>query len=444
MKKLLLLITVMLMIFGCGKEKPEEIKTPEQSQSSAPAATPQGSNRYSPVVNAIKLIENSVVNIRTEKLIRTSVGPFGQETLHGENYINDFFGQDRVYKTQSLGSGFIVKPDGTIITNYHVIESATKIYVITTDNKSYEARLVGGDKILDIAVLKIIQAGEYPAAKVGNSDNAMLGETVIAMGNPLGLNSSITTGVISSVKRVINIGNGYAMYIQTDALINPGNSGGPLINLDGEVVGINSAMVQEAQGIGFSIPINTAMRVLPEILKNGKVTAGHMGFAAREQKEPDGVSLVVTRVEKGSNAEKIDMKVGDRILQINGYPVSSLLAMSNMLRSYPPGSAIELIVGRGSKTFKGQILLTEYPENYGIDSLKNTYGLIFGKKGNHLIIESRGISTTVQEGDVLMAMNDSEINDIKQLNTYIIDNMGREIVMTLFRYGQLFRVKFQL
>jgi S1-C subfamily serine protease len=445
MKKILLFIAMLLMVFGCGQEKKQEQTPQEQpSMSVVPQLPKAGSNRYSPVVDAVKKIENSVVNIRTEKLVRTSVGPFGQETLHGENYINDFFGYDRTYKTQSLGSGFIVKEDGTIITNYHVIESATKIYVITTDNKSYEARLVGGDKILDIAVLKIITAGNFPAVKIGDSDQAMLGETVIAMGNPYGLNSSITTGVISSVKRILNIGNGYSLYIQTDALINPGNSGGPLINLDGEVVGINSAVVQEAQGIGFSIPINTAMRVLPEIQKNGKVTAGYMGFTAKEVKDKDGISLIVTRVEKGSNAEHIGMRPDDRILQVNGLPVSSLLAMSNMLRSYPPGAAVQVVVERGAKTFKGQILLTDYPEGYGISVLRNTFGLTFAQKGDHLVISSNGISTTVQEGDLLIAMNDTEIKDAKHLNSYIMDNIGREIVMTLYRYGQLFRVKFQL
>jgi S1-C subfamily serine protease len=447
MKKILLFLAMILMIFGCGEDKKQEQpaqqnQTPPQAE--APAQPKAGSNRYSPVVDAVKKIENSVVNIRTEKLVRTSVGPFGRETLHGENYLNDFFGYDRTYKTQSLGSGFIVRTDGTIITNYHVIESATKIYVITTDNKSYEARLVGGDKILDIAVLKIISGGKFPAVKIGDSDGAMLGETVIAMGNPYGLNSSITTGVISSVKRIINIGNGYSLYIQTDALINPGNSGGPLINLDGEVIGINSAVVQEAQGIGFSIPINTAMRVLPEILQSGKVTAGYMGFSARELKDKDGISLVVTRVEKGSNAEKIGMQAGDRVLQVNGLPISSLLAMSNMLRSYPPSSVVQVVVQRGAKTFKGQILLTDYPNNYGISVLRNTYGLTFTQKDDYLVISSTGISETVQEGDVLVAMNDTEIKDINHLNSYIMDNMGTEIMMTLYRYGQLFRVKFQL
>ncbi|MCD8554230.1 trypsin-like peptidase domain-containing protein [Seleniivibrio sp.] len=447
MKKLLLFIAMILMIFGCGEEKKQGQQTPQEQttqQAETPAPPKEGSNRYSPVVTAVKNIENSVVNIRTEKLVRTSVGPFGQETPHGENYLNDFFGYDRTYKTQSLGSGFIVRTDGTIITNYHVIESATKIYVITTDNKSYEARLVGGDKILDIAVLKIITAGKFPAVKIGNSDGAMLGETVIAMGNPYGLNSSITTGVVSSVKRILNIGNGYSLYIQTDALINPGNSGGPLINLDGEVIGINSAVVQEAQGIGFSIPINTAVRVLPEILKSGKVTAGYMGFSAKEVKDKNSISLIVTRVEKGSNAEGIGMRSGDRILQVNGLPVSSILAMSNMLRSYPPGSAVQVVVERGAKTFKGQILLTTYPDNYGLSVLRNIYGLTFTQKEDYLTVASTGIADTVHEGDVLVAINDTEIKDINHLNSYIMDNMGTETVMTLYRYGQLFRVKFQL
>lgn len=439
MKKLIIVLSALLMLFGCKKEetKPEinrEVKT-----------IPTESRRNSFVVEAVKKIENSVVNIRTEKIITTSVGPNGEETLHGENYFNDFFGQNKTYKTHSLGSGVIVKEDGTVITNYHVIESASKIYVLMNDNSVHEAEFIGGDNIIDIAILKIKGGkGSFPTAKLGNSDNAMLGETVIAMGNPYGLNSSITTGVISSVKRIINLGLGYSVFMQTDALINPGNSGGPLVNLDGEVIGINSAVVQEAQGIGFSIPINTAMRIMPEILANGKIRMGYIGISVTEVREKDGIKLLVTGVEDGSNAEEIGIKKGDIILQINEIPVSSLLAMSNMLRSYPKGSQISLVVERGLKTFKGKILMADYPKNYGINLFKQNYGLTFVNNGKFVVVSESTMSDSLRHGDVLIAFEDTEIKSLQQLNNVIMDNLGKQIKLNIYRYGVLIRLKMQI
>lgn len=275
----------------------------------------------------------------------------------------------------------MIKSDGTIITNFHVVSKATKIYVMLAGEKTYEASYIGGDEILDIAVLKIKDtAKNYTSAQTGDSDDIMLGETVIAMGNPYGLNSSITTGIVSSTSRVINVGNGYSVFLQTDALINPGNSGGPLVNLDGEVIGINTAIFKEAQGIGFSIPINTVLRVLPEIMEYGKVRMGYMGFTIEEHKNKENVKLLVTRVERKSNANYIGIETGDEILEVAGIPVSSLQAMSNMLRSYPPGSNVSVAIKRGQKTLKGKIAISDYPENYGISILKNNFGLEFEKK----------------------------------------------------------------
>ncbi|MGE4318107.1 MAG: trypsin-like peptidase domain-containing protein [Deferribacterales bacterium] len=438
MKKIILIICVLAMVFGCGKED-------KKDSGSLQDSLPAGSKRYTPVVDAVKRIEDSVVNIRTEKIITTSIGPSGDETLHGENYINDFFGHNRTYKTQSLGSGFIVEDDGIIITNYHVIESASKIYVLLNDNSVYEAKLLGGDNIIDLAVLKILKADrKFPTAALGDSDKALLGESVIAMGNPYGLNSSITTGVISSVRRIIHIGLGYSVFMQTDALINPGNSGGPLVNMDGEVIGINSAMVQQAQGICFSIPINTAMRILPEILKTGKVRMGYMGISVTETKDDNGIHLVITSVGKDSNAEKIGIKANDIILQVNGIPISSLLAMSNMLRSYPTGAPVSMIIERGTKTFKGQVLMADYPENYGINLLRSNYGLDFAVENNLMTIIKSTESDSVMVGDILVAVNDSEVKSLEELNDFVMDNLGRQITFTIYRKGTLLRLKVQI
>jgi len=401
---------------------------------------PTNSNRETPVVKAVRIIDQSVVNIRTEKIV-TRKSPFGEGALN-DNFFNDFFGFSRTYKTQSLGSGVIIKSDGTIITNYHVVSEATKVFVMLPGEQTYEAEYVGGDEILDIAILKIKDAKHpFPPASTGNSDDIMLGETVIAMGNPYGLNSSITTGIVSSTSRVINVGNGYSVFLQTDALINPGNSGGPLVNLDGEVIGINTAIFKEAQGIGFSIPINTVLRVLPEIMKNGKVRMGYMGFSVEERKNEDEVKLMVTRVERKSNANYIGIEVGDQILQVSGIPVASLQAMSNMLRSYPPGSSVTVAIKRGDKTLKGKIAISDYPENYGITVLKNNYGLEFIQKGKFITVNKSSESDFFKTGDILIAVDNVEVKSLESLNHLVMESLGKVVLFSLYRDGALLRVK---
>lgn len=441
MKKVFLIILTMIVAAGCFNWQKDE----NQTVANSPVLK-KDSRRETPVVDAVKMIENSVVNIRTEKFVPAAVKPHGDEVLHGENYYKDFFGHNRTYKTQSLGSGFIVKDDGIIITNYHVIEAASKIYVLLSDNSTYEAELIGGDNIIDIAILKIKNTNgrKFPVAKTGNSDDIMLGETVIAMGDPYGLSSSITTGVISAVKRIINMGLGYSLFIQTDALINPGNSGGPLVNLDGEVIGINSAMVQQAQGICFSIPINTALRIMPEILKNHTVKTGYMGISAQEVRDKDGIQLNIVKVEKDSNAEKIGLKVGDRILQINDTPVSTIMAMSNMLRSYPAGSSISIVVARGQKTLRGKILLIDHPDNYGISVLRDDYGLNLIEQNNFIVVTNTRYPEIIKNGDVLLAVNNQKVNDLDTLNTLVMNNLGRVIDLTIHRGGAIIKIKIQI
>lgn len=435
MNRLLTALAILFLSLSVACASPTDKK---KSAENNPAKT----NRITPVVLAVKKVENAVVNIRTEKIVQRK-NPFGNPS--DGNFFNDFFGFNRTYKTQSLGSGVIIKPDGTIITNYHVISGASKVYVMTDNNKTYEAKYIGGDEILDIAVLKIIHPDrKFPVLQTGNSDDIMLGETVIAMGNPYGLNNSITTGIVSSLNRVINVGNGYSAFIQTDALINPGNSGGPLINLDAQMIGINTAIFKDAQGIGFSIPINMVLRVLPEIMKYGKVRMGYMGFTVTQQKADDRVKLVVTRVEKKSNANYIGIEKGDQIVQIAGVPVASLQAMSNMLRSYPPGSNVHIVIKRGDKTLRGKISISDYPENYGLKVLKNNYGITFTQKGKFVAIDKSTQSDYFQKGDILIAVNNKEVKNIKELNGLIADNLGKVAVLSLYRGRTVIRVKIPL
>ncbi|PLX69657.1 MAG: serine protease [Denitrovibrio sp.] len=431
MNRLITALVALLLTFTVACASPSDNNNNKKS-----------SNRETPVVKAVRKIEQSVINIRTEKIV-TRQSPFGGGV--NNDFFNDFFGFSKTYKTQSLGSGVLIKSDGTIITNYHVVSKATKIFVMLADNQTHEAEYIGGDEIIDIAVLKIKDTNnKFTSAHTGNSDDMMLGETVIAMGNPYGLNSSITTGIVSSTSRVINVGNGYSVFLQTDALINPGNSGGPLVNLDGEVIGINTAIFKEAQGIGFSIPINTVLRVLPEILENGKVRMGYMGFTIEEHKNKEEVRLIVTRVERKSNANYIGIEKGDEILEVSGIPVSSLQAMSNMLRSYPPGSSVSVSIKRGDKTLKGKIAISDYPKNYGISVLKNNYGLAFIKKGKFITISASTQTDFFKSGDIIIAINDKEVKSLESLNNLITSSLGEVAILSIYRGSQLIRVKLPL
>lgn len=389
------------------------------------------SHRINDVVLAIQKIEKSVVNIRTEKIIKKSYNPF-----FNDPFFDDFFGFERTYKTQSLGSGFFVD-NNIIVTNYHVIEAANKIFIIPFDNNQYEAQLIGGDKLLDIALLKINTDKKFPSVKLGDSNHLYLGETVIAMGNPYGLSNSVTTGVISNTKRIIKSSDGFSIFIQTDALINPGNSGGPLINLDAEVIGINSAIYREAQGIGFSTPINVLKRIKPEILKYKKIRRGFLGILFEENEDK---GLVISRVEKNSIAYKTGIRKGDILYSIEEIPASSKKALNYILRSYPPNSKIKIVIKRKNELLTSSIKLTEYPKNYGLKILSEVYGLKFERKGEYIVVTHTNIPAYIKKGDVLLKINDKDIQNLNELNNAIINNFYGEIRISLYRKGAVFTI----
>jgi S1-C subfamily serine protease len=445
----LMLLTVFTALFtlNCNavdrknSEKEEAPMTSVKTQQ--PAVQDESSLRETPVVKAIRKVEDSVVNIRTEKTVEKSVNPFFNDSIFSDPFFDDFFGmRKRQYKTQSLGSGVIIADDGTVLTNYHVVKDATDIFVITRDNANYEAEFVGGDESIDLAVLKIKdKTKRFPHAELGSSSDLMLGEPIIAIGNPYGLNSSVTTGVISAKARVVKIGNYYSVFIQTDALINPGNSGGPLLNIYGEVIGVNSAIYKEAQGIGFSIPIDTAKRALPELLKNGKMRRGHTGFTALDVTKGDDVVLTIDSVEKGSNAEKIGLKTGDEIVEIADVPVASEQAMYHILRSYPPETSVEIGVSRDGETFKGRLLLTERPSDYGLTILEEKYGIVIEEKNNYLTVTRSTLTKYIKSGDIIVAFNEKELNSMEQLSSLLEENQEKSFLFTLYRNNRLLQVK---
>ena len=241
--------------------------------------------RRTPVVEAVKRVSPAVVNISTETIVARQTSPFPafRDPLF-EEFFHDFF-EPRVerYKQTSLGSGVVIRPDGYILTNQHVVLRGSQIKVTLADDRDFEAQLVGADSDSDLAVLKVKTDTSLPYINMGDSDDLMIGETVIAIGNPFGLSHTVTTGVVSALGRSLKTGEQtYYDFIQTDASINPGNSGGPLLNLSGDLIGINTAIYQKAQGIGFAIPINRARRIVTDLISYGEVHVPWVGAIVQD------------------------------------------------------------------------------------------------------------------------------------------------------------------
>ncbi|MFW5734018.1 MAG: trypsin-like peptidase domain-containing protein, partial [Oceanidesulfovibrio sp.] len=240
--------------------------------------------RRTPVVRAVEKISPAVVNITTDREVTRDM-PFGSGNDLLAPFFREFFGDlpKRSYNHQSMGSGVIIDGKrGLVLSNAHVISGATSVRARLADGREFQAQLVGSDPDFDLAVLRLENAAELPQVPLGDSEDILIGETVIAIGNPFGFTHTVTTGVVSAVKRSIRTDHGiYTDFIQTDAAINPGNSGGPLLNLNGQLIGINTAIHAQAEGIGFAIPVNKAKRVVGELLGRGRVGPVWLGLAGQ-------------------------------------------------------------------------------------------------------------------------------------------------------------------
>lgn len=281
-----------------------------------------------------------------------------------DDFFSRFFGEasPRESTQRSLGSGILISPDGEILTNYHVVRSADLIKVKLADQSEYEARLMGKDDRTDLALIKIRKSGgQLPFAKLGSSAQLDVGDWVMAIGNPFGLERTVTAGIVSAKGRVIGAGP-YENFIQTDASINPGNSGGPLINADGEVVGVNTAIFSQSGGnvgIGFAIPIDLAKKVVEHLRKHGRVVRGWLGVRVQDVAPPMAASLglaryppevaLVTEVAEKSPAAEAGVKVGDIIIEFNGKSVPKSHEFPVVIADTPPGQKVTLKLQRDKK-----------------------------------------------------------------------------------------------
>jgi serine protease Do len=328
---------------------------------------------------------SAAVNISTTKTVKTTkrFPQFqGKEMrdFFGDEFFKHFFGGDPGgrMKQRSLGSGFIVSDDGYILTNNHVVADADEIQVTFSENEKYEAKIIGRDEKTDIALIKIEVDKKITAAKLGDSDKLRIGDWVVAIGNPFGLGNTVTAGIVSAKGRIIGAGP-YDNFIQTDASINPGNSGGPLFNLDGEVVGINTAIVAPGGGnvgIGFAIPINMAKSVMSQLKDKGKVVRGWLGVTIQtvtpEIKEKFDLEVtegaLIAEVTKDSPAEKGGLQRGDVIITFDGKKVKKMKFLPSIVAETPVGKKVEVVIVRKGEKKKLTIKVEELTEETAMAS----------------------------------------------------------------------------
>ncbi len=308
-------------------------------------------------------LKPSVVNIGTAKTVKPRIPSYpGPRNPGGNDLFEEFF--ERFFrdapqssrKQQSLGSGFIISEDGYILTNDHVVEGADEITVKLSDGREFKGEVRGLDPKLDLALIQIDAGEELPVAKLGDSDSIKIGEWVMAIGNPFGLEQTVTVGIISAKGRVIGAGP-YDDFIQTDASINPGNSGGPLFNIHGEVVGINTAIVAGGQGIGFAIPVKMAKQIIPQLRADGHVTRGWLGVTIQPltQELADSFGLknthgtLVTDIVKGSPADKAGLQRGDVLLSYDGEQIEELNDLPRLVAATPVDKIVNVKIFRDGK-----------------------------------------------------------------------------------------------
>lgn len=325
----------------------------------------------------VKRLKPAVVNISTTSVVvrRPLLPPFDSpfwEDPLGELF-KKFFGETlpRKYSRRGLGSGFIISPDGYVVTNNHVIDKAQDIEVVLADESKYRAKVVGKDPKTDLALLKIEAKGELPHLTFGDSDSLEIGDWVLAIGNPFGLGHTVTAGIVSAKGRYLGLG-AYDDFIQTDAPINPGNSGGPLFSLSGDVVGVNTAIVAQGQGIGFAIPSNIAKNVVEQLKKTGRVVRGWLGAYLQEFTPeiaeglgiPYRPGILVADVTPGSPADRGGLQRGDIIVSIDGKETAKITDVTMLAAGSIPGTEMRFGVIRNGERKEIRVVLGEYPEEF--------------------------------------------------------------------------------
>ncbi|MEN2993746.1 MAG: DegQ family serine endoprotease [Thermodesulfovibrio sp.] len=422
----------------------------------------------SAMAEVIQAVRPSVVNIYTTKKIKRPWIPFPFNDPFFRRFFDDelseLFNRQREYTQTSLGSGVIVDSSGHILTNYHVIKGADEIKVKLYDKRVFDGTVIGYDAKTDIAVIKIKAEGLRPI-KWGDSDKLRVGETVIAIGNPYGLNLTVTSGIVSATGRA-NVGIAdYEDFIQTDAAINPGNSGGPLVNVRGELVGINTAIFSTTggyQGIGFAIPSNMAKVVMESLIKNKKVVRGWLGVTvqdldnemAKRLKLKEIKGAVITDVDEGSPAEKAGLMRKDVIIGFDGKEVEDSAHLRNLVANTSPGKRVTIEIIRENRQYSIPVTIGELPAERKVSLAESVLAGVHveeltTKLRNQLKIPQKinGVVVTYIEpgshveglltkGDVIIEINNEKINNVKDF-TRVAKETKTEAIVWFYRQGRV-------
>lgn len=422
------------------------------------------------IAEIVEEVKPAIVNISTTRIIKTqrTVDPF-----FNDPFFRRFFGDEWPFrlpkerKTMSLGSGVIVDSKGYILTSNHVIQGADEINVTLSDKREYKGKVIGTDAMTDIAVVKI-DADHLQMIRWGDSDKLRVGETVLAIGSPYGLAGTVTMGIVSAVGRA-NVGIAdYEDFIQTDAAINPGNSGGALVNVKGELVGINTAIFSTTggyQGIGFAVPSNMANAVMDSLIKKGKVIRGWFGVTiqnmtpelARQFNLKDEKGVLVADVIEGSPAEKAGIQRGDVIIEYEGKKVEEPYQLRNMVANTSPGEEVTIKLIRENRTITKRVTISELPAEMQKASRGDYNNLLRGVTVQNLtpemyeklnlpkrlkgvvisnIAEDSPASMALERGDVIQEINKQKITSIKTYENVVSRlKPNEDILLLIFRNG---------
>jgi Do/DeqQ family serine protease len=454
------LLIVLASVTGCDKK--EEPLFHESTRVQAPVQDPPKEviAAQQAFIASVQKVTPSVVNIST--VSKKAVRPMFEFSPFFDDFFKGAQPSPRYRRETSLGSGFIINKEGYILTNDHVVRDAESIKVKLSNERVYDGKVVGADPKTDLAVIKISAREDLPVAVLGNSSQLQVGQWAVAIGNPFGLSRTVTVGVISGTGRS---GMGIEIYedfIQTDAAINPGNSGGPLLNIHGEVIGINTAIVASGQGIGFAIPINMAKNIIPQLINKGSVSRSWLGVSIQPVTEElarsfglrSAQGVLVSEVVAGSPAAKARLRQGDVIVRIDGQAIKDVQQLQRLIAETPIGKKISVDIYRGGREVRVPVVTgdAERVEVPGPAQRESSSSPMLGLTVDELPAQMRdqgaaGVLVTdveegsvaaeagIQGGDVIVAVNQMRVNNVSEYLKNMKIAEGRGSVAFLVKRG---------
>jgi len=467
-KKALLALVMAVALVGAGYGMSSAVKTADHSAAAAAKTSdiPMVPANFSELAEKVR---PGVVNIQVVKTVKNAgFGvPFPFKSPFGD-FFGPFSGENphQMPMQQGVGSGFVISSDGYILTNNHVVDDANQIRIKLADGKEYDAKVVGRDPKTDLALLKAEGVSGLHALQLGDSDSLKVGNWVVAIGSPFGLEQTVTAGIVSAKGRVIGSGP-YDNFIQTDASINPGNSGGPLLNTEGQVVGINTAIFSQSGGnvgIGFAIPVNMAKEVVPQLEEKGHVTRGWLGVGIQEITPElaksfglkDDKGALVSQIVKGGPADKGGIETGDVIVEFDGKNVSDANDLPRMVAPLPVGKTVPVKVVRGGNVLDREVKIgqleeqkeevasatTRKPLGMSVQNITPEIAKGLGLKSETGILVARVVpgspaaKADIRSGDVIQQVNKKPVKDVEDFKQQIENAKDQETILLLIQRGE--------